>query len=65
MAKEVLPIIDERIEYRGTSFLRTLTAEALAELKQVIVLQDGSAENRLAVLIPYDIYMKLQRLAVA
>jgi len=62
MAKQP-PVIDERIEFRGTSFLRGMTSESLRELRKVIVLQDGTGDERLAVLIPYGHYMLLQKAA--
>lgn len=63
MANTKPPIIDERLEFRGTSFLRTMTSEALRDLDKVVVLQDGTGEERLAVLIPYAQYLTLQKKA--
>lgn len=62
-AKAVLPVIDERVEYRGTSYLRQLTSEALRDLDIVVVVQDGAGAERLAVLVPYDQFIALQRAA--
>lgn len=54
-----IPIIDDRIRYVGVSALRGLNAKTLRELKEVLVLQMD--EEPLAVLIPWDIYMEIQR----
>lgn len=59
------PLIDERIEFRGTSFLRSLNTDNLEKLQKTIVFQDGPSVKRLAVLIPYDQYVVLQQQAVA
>jgi hypothetical protein len=59
-----IPILDERIEFRGTSYLRGMTAEALRELDSVIVLQSEGGD-RLAVLIGYEEYLVLQKMAIA
>jgi hypothetical protein len=56
-----LPIIDERIEFRGTTFLRSMTVEALRSLDKIIVLQ-AENDDRLAVLIRYEEYLQLQTL---
>lgn len=61
-----IPLIDDRIKYRGVTVLRTLNAKALRELKDILVLQieDGTlkkAPEPVAVLIPYSIYMEMQR----
>lgn len=55
-----LPIIDDRVEYRGVSILRTLTSKALKDLDKIIVLQSEGGDDRLAVLIPYEVYLKIQ-----
>lgn len=58
-----IPFVDERIEFRGTTYLRSLNVEALKDLDKVIVLQTESGE-RLAVLIGYERYLVLQKIAM-
>lgn len=59
------PLIDERIQFKGTSHLRQMTADALRELTAVVVIQDGVGSERLAVLLPYSQYIALQKAATA
>jgi hypothetical protein len=59
------PLIDERIEFRGTSHLRNMTADVLRELTTIVVIQDGIGSERLAVLLPYSQYIALQKAATA
>ncbi len=59
------PLIDERIQFKGASYLRQMTTEALGDLMTVIVIQDGGQTKRLAVLMPYDQYIALQKAATA
>lgn len=60
MAKNnATPIIDPRVQFRGTTVLRTLNVAELNALDGPIVLQDGGG-NRLAVLVPYEQYLTLQ-----
>lgn len=54
-----IPIIDDRIRHVGVSALRGLNAKTLRELKDVLVLQVD--EQPVAVLIPWDIYMEIQK----
>lgn len=61
--KETPPVIDERLEFRGVSYLRELNAFTLGKLEKVIVFQESDA-RRLAVLIPYEQYLVLQAAAV-
>lgn len=63
-AKDHLPVIDERVVFHGTSFLRTLNTEQLRDLDGLIVLR---AENgdRLAVIINYQEYLLLQSIALS
>lgn len=62
MANVKPPVIDDRVEFRGVSYLRDLNATSLGDLEKIIVLQDSNA-RRLAVLIPYDQYLVLQKVA--
>jgi len=55
--------IDERLAFRGTSYLRQLSSDALRELKGVVVIQDGADAERLAVILPYSQYLELQEAA--
>lgn len=61
MDKHKTPVIDERLDFRGPSFLRQMNSQALRDLERVIVIQDGPEADRLAVLIPYRQYLKLQK----
>lgn len=55
------PHIDPRVKYRSVSSLRQLTATALGELKDVlIVIQDNG--KPLAVIVPYDLFLEIQKL---
>jgi len=58
-----VPIVDERIIFRGTTYLRQLTATALRDLDKIVVFQEGSEAERLAVLMPYDQFIILQERA--
>jgi hypothetical protein len=55
--------IDPRLEFRGTSYLRQLTADALRELSATVVIQDGADAERLAVVLSYSQYLALQEAA--
>lgn len=55
--------IDPRLEFRGASYLRQLTAHALRKLDTTVVIQDGADAERLAVVIPYLQYLALQEAA--
>jgi hypothetical protein len=52
-------VIDERVQVRGSSYLRSLTIEKMAELEPgaTIVIQDG--DERLLVLMRYKDFMAM------
>ena len=52
-----IPVVDSRIIYRGTTFLRNLNSNNLRDLESIVVLQDG--DDRLAVLIPFELYERM------
>lgn len=54
------PVVDNGVVYIRTSQLRELSVEKLEKLRSVTVIQ-GTQGKRLAVLVPFDAYMKLQR----
>ena len=60
------PFVDERILIRGTSYLRTLDADALEAMEPgtVIVGQNGAEAKRLSVLLRYEDFMTMQRAAL-
>jgi hypothetical protein len=53
-----IPVIDERVTYAGPTALRGFNAKTLRELKGVLVIQVD--EKPAAVVVPYDLYMKMQ-----
>lgn len=53
-----IPNIDERVKYVGASALRGLNAKTLREIKDVLVIQVD--ERPAAVVVPYDLYMRMQ-----
>lgn len=58
-----IPQIDPNVKYRGTSSLRELNAETLRTLEGAIVIQGADLEP-LAVIIPYETYLKMQLLTL-
>lgn len=52
-------IIDPRVKFVGSSYLRGLNTEALRALAGALVVQDAEAEP-LVVIVPYETYLKLQ-----
>lgn len=56
------PFIDDRVDFRGISFLRTLNLETARELSKVTVIQDDG--ERILVVIPYEDYMRIQEEAL-
>jgi hypothetical protein len=54
-----IPIIDERIKHVGPATLRKMDALKLRGLREVMVIQDG--DEPLAVLIPYYMYLEMQK----
>lgn len=54
-----IPIIDERIKHVGPATLRKMDALKLRGLRELMVIQDG--DEPLAVLIPYEMYLEMQR----
>lgn len=55
----MVPYIDPRVKYEGVSRIRLLNAQRLRELEDVIVVQDNG--QPLAVIVPYDLYLEIQR----
>lgn len=54
-----LPYLDERVEHVGITKLRELNTEKLrAEKDRLLVICDNG--QRLAVLVPWEVYMRLQ-----
>lgn len=62
MATEIIktPYIDPDVKYWDVSRLRDFNAQKLTEITDTVVVQD--AERPLVVIVPYAIYMELQRL---
>lgn len=58
-----IPYIDPSVKVVGPAKLRELDSAALVELKDVLLIQHK--EQRLAVLLPYEIYLQLQESLVA
>jgi PHD/YefM family antitoxin component YafN of YafNO toxin-antitoxin module len=54
-----IPLIDPRIEYCGTSKLRSFNTHNLGKLRKTLVIQDN--DTPLAVLVDYDRYMTIQK----
>jgi hypothetical protein len=59
-AADEFPTIDDRVRHVGTSRLRQMTAKDLRKLDKVLAVHGGSAEV-LAVLMPYSMYMEIQK----
>jgi hypothetical protein len=60
--KPDVPFVDPRVETVGVTYLRSLNKEALRELDGVKLIQDVAPP--LAVLLPYGLYIEIQRLAL-
>lgn len=56
-----IPFIDERVIYRGTSYLRKLNEKELKNLERVIAIQDRNYDPIVAI-VPIKIYLKLKEL---
>ena len=56
-----LPYIDERIIYRGVSYLRKLNETKLKELDKAIVLQDRNYDP-IVVIFPMKMYNNMKRI---
>ena len=60
-----VPFLDPELEYVGTTKLRYMTIESLEQLKRPIVIQalrDGKDLQPLAVIIPYQQYLVMQKI---
>lgn len=57
------PYIDERVEYIGVSSLRLLNSQSLRRFDKLLVIHDR--EQALAVILPYEQFMEMQRHLVA
>jgi hypothetical protein len=55
----MIPKIDPRVRYVGTSYLRKLNAETLRELDGAIVVRDN--DEPLAVIVSYQTYLAMQK----
>lgn len=53
------PTIDPRVKHVGVSRLRSMTAAKLVKLEGIYVLRKN--DYPLAVLVPYDTYLKMQK----
>jgi hypothetical protein len=64
-----IPLIDDRIKHVGPAYLRQLSAAKLKKLEEMLILQEGFSDagtgrgtgKPLAVLIPYSMYLDLQK----
>lgn len=55
-----IPLIDDRIKTVGPTYLRTLNAQALKKLNEMLIVTDTNSKPR-AVIFPYDQYMAMQK----
>lgn len=55
----MIPRIDPQVKYVGTTYLRTLNSDRLRELTGAVVVQAENSDP-LAVILPYETYLKLQ-----
>ncbi len=55
-----VPYLDPEVRYVGTSFLRSINGRYLERLTGVLVVSNEQRHG-LAVLIPYDSYIEMQR----
>lgn len=55
----MIPTIDPKVRYVGTTYLRGLNAETLKSFEGAVVVQDGESEP-LVVIVPYATYLKMQ-----
>lgn len=59
---EMIPHLDPRVKYVGSSWLRGLNMEAMKALSGAYVIQDADAEP-VVVILPYQTYLKIQEVA--
>lgn len=60
----MIPTIDPKVRYVGSSHLRGMNIEQLRQLTGAVVVQD-SGDQPLVVIVPYQTYLKLQLAAQA
>lgn len=53
-----IPVIDPNVKYVGVASLRTLKADVLRALDKTLVIQD--ADEPIAVLVPYSVFLAMQ-----
>lgn len=56
----MIPTIDPKVRFVGSSYLRGLNSEQLRQLTGAVVVQD-SGDQPLVVIVPYETYLALQQ----
>jgi hypothetical protein len=52
------PLVDDRVEFHGSSYLRSMNIDNLRKLTKIVVIQD--TKKRLVVVVPYQMYCEIQ-----
>lgn len=58
----MIPRVDPQVKYVGTTYLRSLNSDKLRELSGAVVVQAENSDP-LAVILPYETYLKMQQVA--